>query len=474
MGELNTKIKSGVFWSTLDFLSKTVLQFVLQIVLARVLFPEDFGLVGMAVVFSTIIRAFVEFGMGAALIQLKEREFSDSYLYTAYWTGLVVNIILYLLIYIVVSPLIATFYDEPQLEQIFPVLSLGIIINSFNMVQLVKLTRELDFRSLTIIGFISTAVATVISILMAYTGFGIWSIVVHQPLVAFISLPLYLLINRWVPKLHWNKQEFKKIFSFGLYTSGTQITNSINSQLDFLLIGKLLSAQPLGLYSLAFQVTDLVKSKVVTIVTKVMYPVYAKIQDDKERVRSYYEDVIKFNFLIIAPIMSLMVIFAYDLVTFIFGDKWEASVPLVRILAIGSLIQVLASSNTSLIRGIGYPKLEFMLQFFKAVLIFIPSIIIGVYLNGIIGASWAVVVNYSAAVIIAHIVLYRLIGYSLKNLWQAIRKTLFMLIVSTISWVVFKVFIGNFYAELTVWVVCYIVIGYFLYKSELKALLKFK
>lgn len=474
MGELNTKIKSGVFWSTLDFLSKTVLQFVLQIVLARVLFPEDFGLVGMAVVFSTIIRAFVEFGMGAALIQLKEREFSDSYLYTAYWTGLVVNIILYLLIYIVVSPLIATFYDEPQLEQIFPVLSLGIIINSFNMVQLVKLTRELDFRSLTIIGFISTAVATVISILMAYTGFGIWSIVVHQPLVAFISLPLYLLINRWVPKLHWNKQEFKKIFSFGLYTSGTQITNSINSQLDFLLIGKLLSAQPLGLYSLAFQVTDLVKSKVVTIVTKVMYPVYAKIQDDKERVRSYYEDVIKFNFLIIAPIMSLMVIFAYDLVTLIFGDKWEASVPLVRILAIGSLIQVLASSNTSLIRGIGYPKLEFMLQFFKAVLIFIPSIIIGVYLNGIIGASWAVVVNYSAAVIIAHIVLYRLIGYSLKNLWQAIRKTLFMLIVSTISWVVFKVFIGNFYAELTVWVVCYIVIGYFLYKSELKALLKFK
>lgn len=474
MGELNTKIKSGVFWSTLDFLSKTVLQFVLQIVLARVLFPEDFGLVGMAVVFSTIIRAFVEFGMGAALIQLKEREFSDSYLYTAYWTGLVVNIILYLLIYIVVSPLIATFYDEPQLEQIFPVLSLGIIINSFNMVQLVKLTRELDFRSLTIIGFISTAVATVISILMAYTGFGIWSIVVHQPLVAFISLPLYLLINRWVPKLHWNKQEFKKIFSFGLYTSGTQITNSINSQLDFLLIGKLLSAQPLGLYSLAFQVTDLVKSKVVTIVTKVMYPVYAKIQDDKERVRSYYEDVIKFNFLIIAPIMSLMVIFAYDLVTFIFGDKWEASVPLVRILAIGSLIQVLASSNTSLIRGIGYPKLEFMLQFFKAVFIFIPSIIIGVYLNGIIGASWAVVVNYSAAVIIAHIVLYRLIGYSLKNLWQAIRKTLFMLIVSTISWVVFKVFIGNFYAELTVWVVCYIVIGYFLYKSELKALLKFK
>src|SRR5690606_19369025 len=119
-----------------------------------------------------------------------------------------------------------------------------------------------------------------------------------------------------------------------------------NSQIDYLLIGKLLSAQPLGLYSLAFQMTDLVKSKVVTIVTKVMYPVYAKIQDDRELVCKYYEDVIKFNFLMIAPIMCILIIFSHELVSLVFGEKWEASVPLVRILATGSLIQVLASSNT--------------------------------------------------------------------------------------------------------------------------------
>src|SRR5690606_12114805 len=104
---------SGVFWSTLDFLSKALLQFVLQIVLARLLFPEDFGLVGMAVVFSTIIRAFVEFGMGAALIQLKEKDFSDNYLCTAYWTGLFLNISFYLVIFCVITSLIASFYTKP-------------------------------------------------------------------------------------------------------------------------------------------------------------------------------------------------------------------------------------------------------------------------------------------------------------------------------------------------------------------------
>lgn len=469
---LGKRIKTGVFWSTVDFIIKALAQLLLQIILARLLFPEDFGLVGMAVVFSTIIRAFVEFGMGAALIQLKDDEFNDRYLYTAYWTGLILNILLYVFIVFIGSPLIASFYNEPRITEIFPILTLGIVINSFNMVQLVRLTRNLDFKNLTIIAGISTILATGISIGMAYYGFGIWSIVVHQPLIAFISLPLYLMVNRWMPRFYWGRKEFKKVFSFGLYTSGTQITNNINSQVDYLLIGKLLSSQPLGLYSLAFQLTDIVKSKVVAIVTRVMYPVYAKIQDDKAQIRVYYENVVRFNFLIIAPVMILMMLFAEDIVLLLFGDKWFEAIPIVKILALGSLIQVLASSNTSLIRGIGYPRIEFYLQLFKVTIIFIPSLIIGVYWNGLIGASWAVVFNYTVAVIIAHIVLYKLIDYSIYNLWRSINKTLLILALATGVHFCGKIIFSNFYFEILLWCLVYITGAYCLFKQEIKMILK--
>src|SRR5690606_6060874 len=136
-------------------------------VLARLLFPEDFGLLGMAVVVTTILRAFVEMGMGAALIQIKEEEFTDNYLNTAFWSGLGMNILLYLLIAFVIGPLVADFYNEPKLINIFPVLSLNIIINSFNMVQLVRLTRQMDFKKLAIVGIVSMFVSTVICIGLA-------------------------------------------------------------------------------------------------------------------------------------------------------------------------------------------------------------------------------------------------------------------------------------------------------------------
>lgn len=471
-GSLNKKIKKGVVWSTVDFAAKAGLQFVFQIVLARLLFPEDFGLLGMALVVTTILKAFVEMGMGAALVQIDESKYNNNILNTAFWSSFGINIFLYLIIAFVVGPIAADFYNEPQLIKIFPVLTFNIIINSFNMVQLVQLTRSMDFKKLAYAGIISMLASTIICIVLAYLNYGVWSLVIQQPLMALIALPVYIYFNKWFPKFHWNIDEFKQIFSFGMYTTGTQLTNSLTSQIDYLLIGKLLNSQQLGLYSLAFQITDLVKSKVVTIITKVMYPVYAKVQNDKQKIRGYYQQVVKSNFLIVAPIMLVLLLYAEDFVLVFFGEKWADAIPLIEILSLASIIQVLASSNTSLIRGIGYPKLEFQLQLLKTLLIFVPSIIIGVKLNGVIGAAWAVLVNYTFAVIIAHIVLYKLIGYTIIDLWNGVKTILLCLIIASLTYLIYKFIWHNFYFGIVSWCVSYLGLICLFLKKEIRILIK--
>lgn len=472
LSNVNTKIKRGVIWTAIDFAGKAVMQFTLQIVLARLLVPEDFGLIGMAVVFTTIIQAFVDFGLGAALVQMKEELITDNYLNTAFWSGFGLNIAVYLLVVFIIGPLAASFYGEPILVSIFPVLSLNIIINCFNMVQLVKLTRKMDFKKVAVINSVSNFIGVSGAIILAYLGFGVWSIVVHGPLVALAALPLYLIFNKWMPKRHWNKQEFKKIFSFGLFTSGTQLANSITSQADYLLIGKILDKQQLGAYSLAFQVTNVLKASLVGIVAKVMYPVYGKFQDDKEIVRKYYFEIIKFNMLFIAPIMVFLILYTDFIVNNIFGEKWVASIPIIKILAVASIIQVLESSNTSIIRGLGFPALEFKIQLYKTIFIYLPSIAIGVICFGLIGAAYAIVVSAIFSILIAMYNMNKLTGFTYYDLLKSIYKTCFTIVISTIAVSVFRSISTEEFFSMIIFLLSIIILTFFFNKKDIYALIR--
>lgn len=433
---INSSIKKGVVWTSVDFILKSGLHFILQIILARLLVPEDFGLIGMAVVFTAIIKAFVDFGLGAALVQMREEEITDGFLNTAFWSGFGLNIVVYLIVVFIIGPFAAYFYDEPILVYIFPVLSFNIVINSFNMVQLVRLTRQMDFKNIAKINIVSNTVALIGAVTLAYMGYGVWSIAIHAPLLALAALPMYLLINKWLPKWHWNIQEFKRVFGFGMFTSGTQLANSLTSQADYLLIGKFLDKQQLGLYSLAFQMTSTLKSSLIGVVAKVMYPVYSKIQDDRTKIRKYYGEIIKFNFMLISPIMIFIILNAEYIVDILFGEKWYGVIPLIKILSFASIIEVLASSNSSLIRAMGYPRLEFKIQIFKALIIKIPLFIVGLSFYGVKGVAYALILSAVISVIIAMMYMKKLTGFTYKDLFYSIHKIIISIIISLIIYMI--------------------------------------
>lgn len=374
----------------------------------------------MATVFAGLITTVNELGIATALIQRKEEEISEKHLNTAFWTSVAFGIFLFLLMSFVAGPLIAQFYQEPILQQIIPFLSLSLLVRPLVIIHTVKLNKALNFKRLTMIGNISTIVAGVVSVAMAYHGFGVWSLVMNALINGLVVVPFYWFTSSWRPALEWDKQAFQDIFGFGVYSLGTNIINYIFNNVDYLLVGKILGPAALGAYTFAFVLTDTFRSQLMNMVNKVMYPVYSLKQHDLPVIKQYYLKIVLLNMLIVYPIMLIFIIYGEEIILTFFHNKWQEAILPLRILSFSVLLHMVVNSNTSLIRALGHAKLEMKLQFFKSVVIFIPSIVIGIYFYGIVGAAVGVAFNKFMAIIIAQYNLRRLVNLRFSELLQKI------------------------------------------------------
>lgn len=396
----NKIIIKGVFWSGLQLLINQSFSFLIRLLLAKILFPEQFGIVGMATVFIGFVQVLNDLGMEAAIVQRKADKLKEEHLYTAFWTGLVWGVFLYVIMSFFVAPFAADFYKEPILINLIPVLSVSILSNPINMINRAQLMREMDFRKIAFVENTSSIIAGLLSLALALYGAGVWSLAFNSLSAFLITIPLYFKMTKWKPKQIWKVDAFKDIFGFGIYTSGTSIVNFLINNFDFLIIGKMLNASMLGAYSFAFVLTDTFRGRLMSVVNKVMYPFYGRKQDDPASLKHYYLKVVEYNSIIIYPIMVLLCVFAEPFILVFFGGKWLTSVEPLKILSVSVMVHLMVNSNTSLVRGMGKPRLELILQVIKA-FIFIPSIYIGIYYGEIIGAAWAVLLNKVIAVIIA-------------------------------------------------------------------------
>lgn len=390
----------GVFWNGLQMVINVSFSFVIRLVLAKLLFPEQFGLVGMASVFIGFIEVFNDLGIGAALVQRKKENLQEIHLHTAFWTGIAWSVGVYTIMALAVAPLAAMFYDEPLLRQIVPIMSLGILASPFNLVQNAQLTKEMNFKKIAIIKNSSNIFSGILALGLALLGAGVWSLVFNSVATLLIAMPMYFFATPWKPKFVWEKQAFHDVFGFGLYTTGTNFTNYLINNIDYLLIGKLISAQALGAYAFAFVLTNTIRIKVMGVFNKVMYPMYGKKQSEPEALKSYYLKVINYNSIMIYPIMVFMFALGEPFILKFFGDKWADSIRPLEILALSVMVHMMVNSNTSLIRGMGRPDLEMKLQMFKSA-IFVPMLAGGIHYYGIVGAAWAVLINKVIIVIIA-------------------------------------------------------------------------
>lgn len=418
------KIFSGMIWTTLQTIINRSFGFVIKLFLARILFPEDYGLVGMAVVFTSFVAVFNDLGMGAALVQRRQDELREEHYHTAFWTGVFTSILVFLIVSFGVAPFAAWFYEEPMLKKIIPVLSVGILASPVNLVHRAQLTKSLNFKKLAIINNAGSIFSGILALILALLGAGVWSLVFNSVSAFIIAMPLYFKATGWTPKFIWEKDSFKDIFGFGIYTTGTQLFNRVTGQIDYLLVGKLIGSSYLGIYSFAFILTDTFRSQITGILGQVMYPIYAELQNDPKKLSEYFLKVIRYNALIIYPIMVMFIIFSKYMIPLIFGIKWQDSVVIVEILSVSVMIHMLVNSNTQLIRAYGKAKLELRMQFIKSIFLFVPLITLGTINYGIIGTAIGFTLAKFLGVLIAIFITRRLFSMSYTDFLKAIATPL--------------------------------------------------
>lgn len=400
MSSSKSLVLKGVFWNGVQLLINQSFAFVVKLVLARLLLPEQFGLIGMATVFTGLVQVLTELGIGAALVQKKDELLRPEHYHTAFWTGIIWSTSLFLVMTFIIAPLAVNFYHEQQLRELIPVISLGILLTPINLVNRAQLTKQMNFKRIASIEGGANIVAGVISIALAFMGAGVWSLAFNSLAIVLFAIPFYFKATKWLPKFVWNKQAFKEVFGFGILATGTNVVNYFINNIDYLLIGKILSAQLLGAYSFAFVLTDTFRSRLMAVINNVMYPLYGKKQSEPESIKRYYLKVVSYNCIIVFPIMLLFFTLANPFILNFFGSKWEEAILPLKILSISIMFQMLVNSNTVLIRALGRPGLEMKIQILKAV-VYIPTLAYGIYTNGIVGASWAVFSNKIFNVIVA-------------------------------------------------------------------------
>ena len=371
-GELKLKASSGFFWSAIDILGKQGIQVVINLIIARILLPSDFGLIGMLTIFWGIAQAFVDSGFGTALIQKKNPTLNDYS--TVYLFNIFMGIVFYLIIFIC-APLIASFYKQPVLIPLTRFLGLNIIINSLSLVQANIFIKRINFKITTLISIIAVTFSGLIGIILAYKNFGVWSLAVQQMISAILTSTLLIINSKWKPSLIFSFESFKSLFKFGSRLLASGILDIIFTNIYNLIIGKSFSANQLGYYTQAQKIESFPTNFIGSSIGRVTFPIFSSIQEDNGKLKRNYRIIIKIISFINFPIMVFLFITSDSLIRVLLTDKWVPSVIFLQLLCIIGLTYPLSGVNLNILNVKGRSDIFFRLEIVKKILIVISIII---------------------------------------------------------------------------------------------------
>ncbi len=393
---LKNKTVKGLAWSSVERFSVQGVQFLVMLVIARILDPSDFGLVGMLVIFLAVGQSLIDSGFSQALIRKQDRTELDNN--TVFYFNIVVSILIYLLLY-AVAPWVAAFYDEPLLTELMRVLCLVVVINSFAVVQRAVYTAEIDFKTQAKASFIAALVSGIVGIYLARKGFGVWTLVWQQLLNASINTLSLWLYSNWYPRLQYSWKSFRELFSFGSKLLASGLLDTIYTNLYALVIGKVFSATSLGYYSQADRFTKLPSSNITGILQRVTYPVLCTIQEDNNRLRKDYRQLLRLSAFFIFPLMCLLAGVSYPLVEVLLGEKWRFAATLIIPLCFNMMWYPIHAINLNLLQVKGrsdlFLKLEIIKKCFGVFFLFIsvPFGVVVMCYVGIIQSITALIIN---------------------------------------------------------------------------------
>ncbi len=343
---LRNKIIKGSLWNGISQFGAQGISFVLILILARFLSPKEFGLLGMVSVITGFLGYFSECGLIMSLIKKKDIDELDCN--TAFWGGIGFGIIVYAFIY-AIAPTIAWFYEEPELTNLARVLGLAFLIGAYTFVPFALEQRELNYHKLSVINLVSLLISAGVAIFFVYQGAGVWALVFQNITIRVVTLIGTFFWIKWKPKFQFSYSRFKELFGFGMHITANNLIRFFSENIDYLLVGKLLGSEALGIYTMAFRLSRYPIEKIGPILGRMLIPAFAIIQDQPERIRQNVLRLSAIVALITVPFSIFLFFTTEPLVTFIVGEKWLDTVPLIQVFIVYILFLSLSFADESVL-----------------------------------------------------------------------------------------------------------------------------
>lgn len=453
--DLKKETAKGVVWSGIDKIANGGIQFLANIILARLLTPKDFGLLAIIAIFVQISQTFIDSGFGNALIQKKDRSQADYS--TVFFFNLALSIGFYVILYFC-APLIAGFFENEKLTVLTRAVGLNLIIGALVSVHKTRLTIQLQFKIQAVISLISSFVSAIVAIWMAYNDYGVWSLVALTIINITLQVTLIYLMIRWRPSMLFSKTAFKSLFSYSSKLLGASLIHLLYRNIYPIIIGKKFSPIDLGYFNRADTLAMYPPYMIGSVISRVAFPIFSRIQDDNARLRNAYSKYIVFSSLIIFPILVGLFVLAKPLTLIVLREKWLPMVPMLQILCIDWMTDHLCTINLNVLYVKGRSDLALKLEIIK------KSLALGIFFIslywGLIGVCWGRVLYSCCAVYLNSFYTKRLIGitlwHQLKDITTPLTQAALM---GIIVWIYFK------YVPLSMeWRLCTaIVIGIIIY-----------
>lgn len=349
-GTIQNKTVKGMFWTGLEMLGRQGAAFIIQIFLARLLLPEDFGLIGMLTIFISLSNVLIDVGFQTWL--LHEKEPTEEEFSTVFFFNLGIAILLYGLLFLS-APAVARFYGRPILAPMLRVLGITLIMNAFALVQRTQLTIKLNFKVQTVITAYAICFSGGIAIFCAYLGLGVWSLVLQQVLNTTIASLLTVFVNRWVPLWKFQISSFKKMFGYSWKLVASTMLDTAYNNLNAILIGRFFSAASLGYFSNAQKMQDVIPRSLSGAVQKVSFPVLSRYKEDQKILSDAFSRILKLVSLVAIPVSFGLSGTGTEIFQLVFGEKWLSAVPYFKIMALTASCYPIHVLNLNLLQIVG-------------------------------------------------------------------------------------------------------------------------
>ncbi len=438
MDELRKKTVTGSFWTLFERFGYLGIQFVSNLVLARLLMPSDFGTIGILIVFTTLSNVLIDSGLSSALVQKKSISEEDKS--TVFFTNLAIALTVYVIIFFS-APLVAQYFHNPEIAKLLRVIELMVVIDAFAAIQNTTLSREMDFKTLAKYKIISIIIAVAVSIALAFAGWGVWALVVQYLLFSLCRALLLWLRTKWRPAIAFSKQSFKALFGFGSKLLLSRFIAELYNQFQSILIGRYFTAKDLGYYTQARQLMQIPVDSLSRVVNNVSFPAYSRLQDERKQLKLMVRQNLLVLVFVNTPLMFYLSTVAKPLLVFLYSDKWLESVPYFQFLCLGfGLLLIIHECSLTALKAVGRTDYVLRLEIIKKIL-GVGLLVAGLHFFGIKGIMYGLAINSFIELFLNGYYLKKEIDYGPWDQFRDLLPPLFLSLISAFATYMFLRFV---------------------------------